>query len=302
MTSHAPSPNFVQTTITVTSPVADAPTVLTSARPRQPGSPHAQPVAHHPCLREREGGEDPDHVEVDEAVGVRLVDDEQRRRGRGEHEHPVREDEPVAEVRELPRREAIPREQRREPREALERGVGREHEDEQRRPLDGVVHEAAEGARREDGARDLGDDRVGRARHRVDVHREIRDAEEHRDRDRPEHGERRRGVLPLRVPEGVDAVRDRLHAREGGRAGRERAQEDEDGDHAGPGRQRVGNDRRLQMPGQVLDEPDRDEDEDRGDERVRREARTASPTRARRAGSRARSPPGRRATARPCGR
>ena len=37
MTSQAPSPNFVQITITVTSPVADAPTVFTSARPRHPG-------------------------------------------------------------------------------------------------------------------------------------------------------------------------------------------------------------------------------------------------------------------------
>ena len=39
----------------------------------------AQPVPHHARLRERERREDADHVEVDEAVGVRLVDDEQRR-------------------------------------------------------------------------------------------------------------------------------------------------------------------------------------------------------------------------------
>ena len=52
-------------------------------RPPAPaGRPHAQPVAHHPGLRERERGEDADHVEVDEAVGVRLVDHEQRGRGR----------------------------------------------------------------------------------------------------------------------------------------------------------------------------------------------------------------------------
>ena len=120
-----------------------------------PGAADAQPVAHHPHLRDRERGEDADHVEVDEAVGVRLVDDEQCRGGRGEHEHPVREDEAVAEVRELPRREAVAGEQRREPREALERRVRREDQDEQRRRLHDVVHEAAERSRLEDGPRDL---------------------------------------------------------------------------------------------------------------------------------------------------
>ena len=46
----------------------------------------------------------------------------------GEDEHPVREDEPVAQVHELTRGEAVPREQRREPGEALERRVRREYE------------------------------------------------------------------------------------------------------------------------------------------------------------------------------
>ncbi len=212
--------------------------------------PDAQPVAHHPRLRQREGREDADHVEVDQAVGVRLVDDEQGGRCAREHEHPVREDEPVAEVRELARREAVAREQRREPREALERRVRREHEDQQRRPLDGVVHEAAEGAGREHRARDLRDDRVRRARHRVDVHREVGDAEEHRDRDRPEHREGRRRVLSLRVPERVDAVRDRLHSGQSGRARRERAQQDEHRDHSGSGRERVRHDRLVDVSGQ----------------------------------------------------
>ena len=112
--------------------------------PLPPCPADTQPVAHHPHLRDRERGEDADHVEVDEAVRVRLVDDEESgRRGR-EHEHPVREDEAVAEVRELPRREAVAGEQRREPREALERRVRGEDQDEQRRRLNDVVHEAAD--------------------------------------------------------------------------------------------------------------------------------------------------------------
>ena len=39
--------------------------------------PAAPPVVHHPGLRERERGEDADHVEVDEVVRVRAVDPQQ---------------------------------------------------------------------------------------------------------------------------------------------------------------------------------------------------------------------------------
>ena len=239
--------------------------------PTPTGSPRAQPVAHHPRLREREGGEDADHVQVEKRDHVRAEDPDQDRRRAGQDDDAVREDEAVAEVRELARREAVPGEQRREAREALERRVRGEHEDEQRRPLHGVVHEAAERAGPEDRAADLGDHRVRRARHRVHAHREVRDAEEHRNRERPEDGERLGGVLSLRVPKGVDPVRDRLDPGQRRGARGERAQQDEDADRPRTDGQRVRNDRAMDVSRHHLDETDSDEDEDRGHKRVRRE-------------------------------
>ena len=55
-----------------------------------------------------------------------------------------------------------------------------------------------------------------RARPRAHLHGEPRDADEERDRDHAEDGERARRVACLRMPERADAVRDRLDAREGG--------------------------------------------------------------------------------------
>ena len=196
---------------------------------------------------------------MDEAVRVRAVDPEQEPGGSGEHEDAVREHEAVAEVLELLRREAVAREQRRETREALERRVRREDQHEQRQALDDVVHEAAERARREDGPRDLRDDGVGRARHRVHMYGEIRDAEEERDRDQREHPERLRRVLPLRVPERVDAVRDRLHSGQRRRSGRERAQQHEERHRAGADRKRMRHDGVVRVARRELDEPDDDE-------------------------------------------
>ena len=59
----------------------------------------------------------------------------------------------------------------------------------------------------------------------------------------PENRERRGGVLPVRASERVDAVRDRLDAGQRGRAGRERAQQDEERDRADAGGHRMRHDR-----------------------------------------------------------
>ena len=183
----------------------------------------AAPVADHAGLRERERSEDADHVQVDQRVDVRAVNPDQQPRQRREDEHPVREDEPVAEVRELARREVIARHQRGEPRKALEGGVGGEDEDQERRCLDDVVHEARSRSGRERRARDLRDHRRRLARHRVLVHGQVGDAEEEGDRDHAKHRERPRSVTPVRATERVDAVRNRLDPGQRGRAGRERA-------------------------------------------------------------------------------
>ena len=64
ITIHAPSANLVAITITVTSPVTAAPTPLSVAFSLHRAS-RAEPVPHHPGLREREGSEHADHVQVD---------------------------------------------------------------------------------------------------------------------------------------------------------------------------------------------------------------------------------------------
>ena len=230
-----------------------------------------EPVAHHAGLRERERREDADHVEVDEAVRVRAVDPEEQAGDRREHDHPVREDEPVAEVRELARREAVAREQRREAWEALERGVRGEDQHEQRQALNRVVHEASGRSGGEHGARDLRDDRCRRARPRVQVHREIRDAEEEEDRDRAEDRERGRRVLAVRAAERVHPVCDRLHTGQRGRAGRERAEEHEQRDRAGSHGQRMRHDRTVSVARRELDRARDDEHAHRGDEEIRRQ-------------------------------
>jgi hypothetical protein len=100
------------------------------------------PVAHHAGLREREGGEDADHVQVDQRVDARVVGPEQQGGDAGEHDDAVREDEPVTEVRELAREEPVACEQGRQAGKALEGGVRRQHEHGEGQHLDDPVHEA----------------------------------------------------------------------------------------------------------------------------------------------------------------
>ncbi len=230
-----------------------------------------EPVAHHSRLRQRERGEDPDHVEVDEVVRIRAIDPEQQAGDGRKHEHPVREDQAVAKVRELARREAVAGKQRREPRKTLEGRIRGEDQNEQRQPLHGVVHEARDRPCREDRARDLRHDRRRRARPRVQMHREIRDAEEEEDRDRAEDRQGGGCVLAVRLAEGVHAVGDRLDPGERRRTGREGAQEHEERDRAGPYRQSVRHDGVVRVACRQLDDPDDDEHSDGGDEEIGRE-------------------------------
>ena len=180
--------------------------------PPPAGAVRPQPVAHHPGLRERERREDADHVQVDQRVDVRAEGEDQAGRGSGEHEDPVRVREPVAEIDELPRHEAVLGEERCEPREALVRRVRREHQNRERERLHQVEHDRRMGAGGEGASGDLRKDRDGMARAGVHLHREIRDAEEESHGDRGHQKQRPRRVLRLRPLEGGDAVGDRLDA------------------------------------------------------------------------------------------
>ena len=78
---------------------------------------------------------------MDQRENVCVKDPDQERRDSRQDDDPVRVDEPVAEVDELPREEAIACEHRTEAREALIRGVRGQDEDREREPLDRVVQE-----------------------------------------------------------------------------------------------------------------------------------------------------------------
>ena len=134
-----------------------------------------------------------------------------------------------------PRQEAVPREDRAQHREAVERRVGSKEEDDHRHGDDEVE---ADGEGVEDRAGELPHGRLVLHMHLHPVLREVGatvgvdqfqpgqvgehdDAAEHRDRDPAEKGEGGGCVLALRLPERGDAVGDRLHAGECGAAGRE---------------------------------------------------------------------------------
>ena len=110
ITSQAPSPNFDQMTTSATIPVVTAPTAFTAAAPGPACVSSAQPVTDHSGLGERERREDADDVEVDQRVDVGVVSPDQRdTRIAVRHQDSVREHQPVAEVRELAREEAVTR-------------------------------------------------------------------------------------------------------------------------------------------------------------------------------------------------
>ena len=135
ITIHAPLANFVIVTITSTTPVVAAPMPLITALPLPASLLRPHPPSNHAGLRQREGGEHADHVELDQSRQVRVEGPDQHGGEPREHDHAVGEDEPVAAVAELRRHEAVAREDRGEPWEVLEGRVGREDQDARREHL-----------------------------------------------------------------------------------------------------------------------------------------------------------------------
>ena len=209
-----PVVNFVTSWMIETSPVATAPMPLSHAFHRQPGFLGLAPVHDHPGLREREADEHADGVQRHQRIRVSVEQpDEQQRHEREAHDA-VRERQPVAARRELPRHVAIVGEDAGESRKIGERRVGREHEHGERRVLERVVQRpAAEHVMAENR-----EHRLARRRHDVIVLREKRHAEEERGEDRHHPAECRRGILLRRRLEGHHAIRDRLGARHRGAA------------------------------------------------------------------------------------
>ena len=158
---------------------------------------------------------------------------------RRQHEDPVREDEPVAEVRRTGGRRS--RRGR-----AARRGAGIPGSDVFAASTSTARVSTCTAQYMNPSADELGktpraisastDGVPSLRRPRVHLNGEPRDADEHRDRDHAEDGERRRGVASVRPAKRVDAVGDRLDARQRGRAGCECAEDDEERQRAGAAR------------------------------------------------------------------
>ena len=94
-------------------------------------------------------------VERDQAVDLRVGDDHQHERRRGEGDDAVREHEPVAALGQLLRHEVVAGVEAGEAREVGEARVRRQHEDQHRAGLQTEEQEVAGGAAAEHGSADL---------------------------------------------------------------------------------------------------------------------------------------------------
>ena len=137
----APLVNFDTTTTSSTMNVAIEPTRLMTERPLPAGLSVRALEPEHAELRQGEAREHADRVERDQRRSVAVERDDQKARERGEEDDPVREHEAIASVGHLPGQEAVSGDDRRQPREVGECGVGGEDQDREGRELQHVVHE-----------------------------------------------------------------------------------------------------------------------------------------------------------------
>ena len=112
MMSQAPSANFAMAKISVTMPVATAPTPLIAMLRRQPGSRPRHQWRTMPGLRQRDRGEYADRVQRDQCLdpaAERREDDDREHR---ERHDPCAERQSLAAEREATRHVAVPGQQR----------------------------------------------------------------------------------------------------------------------------------------------------------------------------------------------
>ena len=185
-------------------------------------------VARHAGLGEREADEDADGVERDEPGDGGVGDDDEQGGGTGQRDDPVGEHQAVAPLGELAGEEAVAGLEARQAREVGETGVGGEDEDQHRGGLERVAEHLASRTGAVDGLTDLGEHRGGALleRQRLHLAGEEGETEEHHPEPAAHHHQGLPGVLPRRLAEGRDAVRDRLDTGHRGAAGGERLGED----------------------------------------------------------------------------
>ena len=190
----------------------------------------------HAELRQREAREHADRVQRDERRGVAVEDDDEQRGEPGEEDDAVREHEAIAAIGHLPREIAVARDDRREPGEVGERGVGGEDQDRERRELQHVIHG---GAVPEHGFAQDREQRLLFGNGWLQAVREHRQSEEGRGEDarHPREGDRR--IAGFGPAERGHPIGDRLDTGECHRARGEGAQHDQSG-RAGEQRAVVG--------------------------------------------------------------
>ena len=188
-----------------------------------------QPVPDHPELRQRERREHADDVQLDQLVQVRVEPDYQDDRQPGQDHDPVREHKPVAQVPELTGDEVVLGQDGQQPREALERRVRRQHQDQRGEHLDQVEPRAAV----EHGVGDLGHHGALSADRGVGPGGQERHPQEHGDGHGAHVQQGPLGVASLGPVEDGHGVRDGLHPGQGGGAGRERVEDHEQPERRG---------------------------------------------------------------------
>ena len=121
----APPANLLTKTTSSVAPVTTAPSPLMAAFRPPATRPVPVPVDHHAGLREGVGQERAHGEKRDQGVAIAAEDHDQRGRGQRQGHDPVGEYQPVAQAGELPRQEAVLRQQRGQLGETGETGIGR---------------------------------------------------------------------------------------------------------------------------------------------------------------------------------
>ena len=93
------------------------------------GAQQPRPVPDHADLAQRERHEHPDDVELDQRGDLGAEGDDERDRGESQEQDAVGERQPVTAGVQLPRQETVLGQNRSQHREAVERRVGRQHQD-----------------------------------------------------------------------------------------------------------------------------------------------------------------------------
>ena len=242
----APIVNFETTTTSSTMKVATEPTALMIWFRRQPFSCTLRWWITMPACDSVKPVNTPDGVERDQRAGVAAERDDQPGRDEAEHDDAVREHEPVAAVGQLARQVAVTRDDRRNPWEVGEGGVGGQDQDGEGRELEDVVERRGAPV---DVARHERQQRLVVLRRwfehgRLQVRGEHRDPHEEHAEDEAHGDQGAGGVLRLGLLERGNAVRDGLDTGQRNRTGRERSEQDEHAD-AGEDRQTVTAERRA---------------------------------------------------------